>query len=165
MPRYSPRPFPPYRFLHRLAPHPTADPAGHSFGAEEADGGEAGYLFGIDLYNHGCWWEAHEAWEGVWMEMEKGSPRRLAVQGLIQVANAQLKLELGRSNAVERLRGKYADLLDRAGDMDVALGFDLGAWRARTDAYIAARMGQDRPSHDMERYPVIILDAPVRLGD
>jgi predicted metal-dependent hydrolase len=41
---------------------------------------------GIDLYNAGHYWHAHEAWEEVWLE----APRemRLFYQGLIQVAAA-----------------------------------------------------------------------------
>lgn len=164
MPCYSSRPFPPYRYLHGLAPHPTADPAGHSHGVDgEEEGGVAGYLYGVDLYNHGCWWEAHEAWEGVWMRLERGTAARLAVQGLIQTANAQLKLELGRRNAVERLRVKYAELFDKAGAVDDAAGFDLAAWRARTDAYIAARMARETMHHDIARYPVIDLSDEPRF--
>ena len=75
-PRYAPRlPFPSYAFLPGRDPHPQRDPAGHSYGEHgptavhvDADDWRDNepYLFGVDLYNHGFLWEAHEAWEGIW---------------------------------------------------------------------------------------------------
>jgi predicted metal-dependent hydrolase len=41
---------------------------------------------GADLFNQGLYWEAHEAWEELWLALE--DEERLFVQGLIQVAAA-----------------------------------------------------------------------------
>jgi uncharacterized protein len=41
---------------------------------------------GIDLYNAGHYWNAHEAWEEVWLDSER--PLRSFYQGLIQVTAA-----------------------------------------------------------------------------
>ena len=41
---------------------------------------------GIDLYNAGEYWHAHEAWEQVWLDAP--SEERLFYQGLIQVTAA-----------------------------------------------------------------------------
>jgi predicted metal-dependent hydrolase len=38
------------------------------------------------LFNQGQYWEAHEAWEDLWLELE--DEPRLFVQGLIQIAAA-----------------------------------------------------------------------------
>ncbi|HSM19765.1 MAG TPA: DUF309 domain-containing protein, partial [Hyphomicrobiales bacterium] len=140
IPRYSRLPLPPYRFIPKLAPHPTREPEGHSHAREnEPDTGEAGFRHGVDLHNRGCWWEAHEAWEAVWLAAERGSARRAAIQGLIQVANAHLKLEQSRARAVRRLQGKYDALFAAAADLPSgALGFDLPAWRRAVDAYFEA---------------------------
>ena|SRR5712691_2022502 len=40
---------------------------------------------GIELFNRGLYWEAHEAWEGDWMPVRKG-PDSGFFKGLIQVA-------------------------------------------------------------------------------
>jgi uncharacterized protein len=40
---------------------------------------------GIELFNNGRYWEAHEAWEGDWMPDRKG-PDSGFYKGLIQVA-------------------------------------------------------------------------------
>lgn len=157
--RVSDAPLPPYRFLPGLAPHPTADPAGHSFArAEEPDAGEAGFRVGVDLYNFGLWWEAHEAWEAVWLAAARGSPRRALLQGLIQVANAQLKLELGQRNAVVRLRRKYGELFARGAGQDMALGFGLAGWRRAVDDYFDARLAQEPLRHEPDSYPAIVLE-------
>jgi len=41
---------------------------------------------GADLFNRGLYWEAHEAWEELWLELEDAE--KLFVQGLIHVAAA-----------------------------------------------------------------------------
>ena len=41
---------------------------------------------GAELFNRGQYWEAHEAWEELWLELE--DEPKLFVQGLIQVAAA-----------------------------------------------------------------------------
>ncbi|KAF0193991.1 MAG: hypothetical protein FD167_5899 [bacterium] len=48
----------------------------------------AEYFYGIDLFNKGQYWEAHEAWEEVW-KVSKGE-QKLFYQGLIQTAAALL---------------------------------------------------------------------------
>ena len=65
--------------------------------SERWDGGEdtlhstPGYLWGIDLYNHHCYWEAHEEWEQLWKAARPASTPRYFLQGLIQCAAASLK--------------------------------------------------------------------------
>src|ERR1700675_2052924 len=69
-------PFPPYAFVPGRYPHPTSDPKGHSFGITPALPAKVDpdrwqecrpYLYGIDLFNGGYFWESHVAWEGLWM--------------------------------------------------------------------------------------------------
>ncbi|MBI4853887.1 MAG: DUF309 domain-containing protein [Acidobacteria bacterium] len=49
------------------------------------------YFEGIDLFNKGKYWHAHEAWEHIWKE-SKGE-KKLFYQGLIQVAAALFHYE------------------------------------------------------------------------
>lgn len=158
--RTSTQPLPPYRFLPGLAPHPVTSPHGHSFARqEEPEAGDAGFRFGADLYNHGCWWEAHEAWEDVWLEAQPGSAPHLALQGLIQVANAHLKLELGRRNAVVRLVGKYRRLFLQAGAQPLSVyRFDLAPWQAAVEDYFARRLAAEPLAHDRASYPWLRLE-------
>ena len=105
LPRYTQRAFPPYRYLpfqsDPVRPHPRTDPGGHSYHQEEEylahftpDNWPSCelYLYAIDLFNHGYWWEAHEALETVWHAAgHKATVCGSFVQGLIQLAGAQLK--------------------------------------------------------------------------
>ena len=101
--RYSKPEFPPYRFVPGLHPHPTNSPEGHSFGAEEDEVTKwnsdlwidnQDYLYGIDLYNYHFYWEAHEAWEGLWIVSVRNSSEHMFLQGLIKLGAALLKIRM-----------------------------------------------------------------------
>lgn len=94
-PRYCPwRPLPLARYIPGRTPRP-------------ASGGEPGeaalpapgrwreceeYLYGIDLYHQGFCWEAHEAWERLWLLAARDSAQKFYLQSLILIAAAALKL-------------------------------------------------------------------------
>lgn len=111
--RYTTLAFPTYRYIpFQNMPHPRNDPAGHSYGQEEDYLPEfkpedwsncTPYLYGIDLFNYGFWWEAHEAWESVWMAAGRKSRTGIFVQGLIQIAAAQLKRFMKEQRGAEIL--------------------------------------------------------------
>ena len=60
----------------------------------------------IDLFRAGSYWEAHEALEGIWRELDDGA-EALVIQGLIQAAAALLHRSRGNSHGV-RVVGKAA---------------------------------------------------------
>jgi len=112
--RYTQTPFPAYRYLpfQDDMPHPRRDPAGHSFGKEEEYLPEFSaedwrhcqpYLYGVDLFNHGYWWEAHEAWETLWFAAGQQTRVGQFIQGLIQAAAAQLKRFLDEERGAQKL--------------------------------------------------------------
>lgn len=110
--RFSNRPFPPYRFVPGRSPHPRRDPRGHSFGQTaprpisplpEEWRGSDDYLYGIDLYNHGYWWECHEVFEGLWHTAGHQTEQGNFFKALIQLAAANLKLSAGDDRAAENL--------------------------------------------------------------
>jgi len=60
------------------------------------------YLDGIQRFNEGHYFEAHEIWEKLWLEAQ--DMERVFYQGLIQMAAALLKLQEGkRPEACRRL--------------------------------------------------------------
>lgn len=111
-------PFPPYAYVPGHTLHPTRDSGGHSYGAEfqipEPPNPEdwracRDYLHGIDLFNHGYYWEAHEAWEGLWIACGRRGPTATYLQALISLAAAGLKARSGsargmRANADKAVR-------------------------------------------------------------
>ncbi len=74
------------------------------------------YLFGIDLYHAGCFWEAHEVWEGIWRLEQPGSPEAHFYQGLIQLAAALLKARAGQWRGVRRLSEKSRAHLEQTAE-------------------------------------------------
>ena len=148
-PRYSDNLFPAYRYLPFTAgiPHPRRDQDGHSYGLEDehlagfavADWASCQpYLHGIDLFNHGYWWEAHEALEAVWLAAGQETPAGNFVQGLIQLAAAQLK------RFIHQERG--ARLLTESGvaKISVASGTYLGIEITSLIAAVETCLREDR---------------------
>jgi len=108
----SGRAFPSYAYLPGRDPHPTRDERGHSFGADPeaakyipAESWEENeeYLFGVDLYNHGYLWEAHEAWENLWHPAKHDALQAGFLQGLIQCTAASLKIPMEQPRGLEKL--------------------------------------------------------------
>jgi hypothetical protein len=100
-PRYIPdRPLPPYTYVPGRSPHPIRDPAGHSF-AQSPETPDAltaptwrdnrAYLYGIDLFNNGFFWEAHVTWELLWHRAGRKGPTADFLKALIQLAAAGVK--------------------------------------------------------------------------
>ena len=154
--RYSHTPFPPYRYTPGQSPHPTRDPAGHSFGDERLSGDDVNpadwqhcepYLYGVDLFNHGFWWEAHEAWERCWIAAGRTTETGLFLQGLIQTAAACLKKHQGQEQAAQRLAVEGLDKFPAADKM--LLGIDTSRLKSGLKGYFSGKTGS---------YPLIILD-------
>jgi uncharacterized protein len=126
-------PLPPYTFVPGRTPHPHS-PAGHSFGVEagpvepldpERWRDHRAYLLGIDLFNAGFFWEAHEAWEGVWLACGRRGMIADFIKGLIKLAAAGVKHLEGKPAGVKSHAGRAAELW-RAIRADVFLGLRVG---------------------------------------
>ena len=61
------------------------------------------WLCGLELLARGFYWECHEVLEIVWLRARPNSQARAAVQGVIQTANAALKLKMQKPKAANRL--------------------------------------------------------------
>ena len=134
-------PLPPYAYVpgHDL-PHPVNDPSGHLYGAlkdqvhepsispgqlsalptEPASrrrvlsatlAADPQWLYALDLFNGGYYWEAHEAWEGFWNTLGRTTPEARFVQGLIHLAAAAVKIREGKPDGVARHTQRARELL------------------------------------------------------
>jgi uncharacterized protein len=120
IPRFVPdQPLPPYSFVPGRFPHPVRDPQGHSFGAApppaellDRDRWQTcrAYLYGVDLFNHGYYWEAHEAWEGLWRACGRTSPTSWFLKGLIKLAAAGVKAREENPRGMQRHARRAAEL-------------------------------------------------------
>jgi hypothetical protein len=153
-PRYSTRPLPPYRHVPGLTPHPVRDPSGHLFGVEESAPSAAcrhplqqwqectEYLYGADLFNRAFLWEAHEAWEVVWIDAGKSTEPAEFVQGLIQISAALLRSHLGTPRGAENLVTKARTRLQRVEEqldrvaVRTYMGLAVRSWRRSVEDYL-----------------------------
>ncbi|MBI3817509.1 MAG: DUF309 domain-containing protein [Planctomycetes bacterium] len=149
--RYAPsRPFPAYRFVPGLNPHPVSDPRGHSFrgGAHEPPPKRfpperwrenQEYLLGCDYYNFAYFWEAHEAWEGLWHLTDKAGAEGLFLQGLIQITASNLKRHMRESTGTVKLANlgiaKLRTVLPSADD-GTYMGLDVPGFIQGCDKYL-----------------------------
>lgn len=84
------------------------------------------FAVGLDLYAAGYFWEAHEVLEPLWLALPPESAERHAVQAVIQIANACLKLSMDRPSAALRVVALAEAHLQRASDLATAtLGFNV----------------------------------------
>ncbi len=121
-PRFLPgEPLPPYSYVPGRFPHPHSDPNGHSYGRPPAPASRpdpdawpscVAYLRGIDLFNHGYYWEAHEAWESLWHACGRAGPLADFFKALIQLAVAGVKLREGRGDGARWHARRAEELLN-----------------------------------------------------
>jgi Domain of unknown function (DUF309) len=163
-PRWLPqKSLPPYAYLPGKKPHPVRDPTGHSYHVEpipvaaEASLGSDAFLWGLDLFNHGYYWEAHEAWEGLWQVADRDGTLRTLFKGLILLSAAGVKIRERKNAAAARHAKRAAALFrqltnvpDRA--FDRALGMSPAALAECAEAAIripadlqATAPGQPQP--------------------
>jgi hypothetical protein len=108
--------FPTYAYLPGMHPHPVRDPQGHSYRNEpvtvavEAALGSGVFRWGIDLFNHGYYWEAREAWEPLWHAAKQSTQHRQFFKGLILLAAAGVKIREGKWVAAARHAARAAAL-------------------------------------------------------
>jgi hypothetical protein len=115
--------FPPYRFVPGHAPHPFAHKGGYAYGQRpEAppfrSSGQwkrnRAFLRGVDFFNRGWWWEAHEAWESYWhVTAGRDSQQHDLFKGLIQLAACALNRERRSDEGAGRLLFSAITLLEK----------------------------------------------------
>jgi uncharacterized protein len=127
-------PFPPYSYVPGQFPHPHSDPRGHSHGLthERPPALDArvwqtsrAYLRGVDLFNHGFYWEAHEAWEELWLACGRHGPAAMFLKALIKLAAAGVKLREGQPEGVRSHARRALALLDQFGSRQRYMGVDV----------------------------------------
>ncbi len=76
-----------------------------------------GFVTGVDLFNRGEFYQAHEAWESLWMRLDKGAERSLA-QGLIQLGGAHIHRLKNRPREARKLFNSARCHLETASAID-----------------------------------------------
>lgn len=127
-PRYRPELALPERaFIPGRGPKPASSQLPAPYLAAERWRDNDAYLWGVDLYNHGYAWEAHEAWEALWRAAKHDATQATFLQGLIQCAAAQVKTSMSDREAAERVLERGLARLShvRAQEGDRYMGLSL----------------------------------------
>jgi len=95
--RYSTRPLPAIAYVPGRSPRADrpAEPPVRTAGDIDDLAADDDFRFGVDLFNHGFPWEAHEAWEPLWFAAPRARPERALLHGLIHAAAAVVKAKAG----------------------------------------------------------------------
>jgi uncharacterized protein len=161
-PRFVPdAPLPPYSYVPGRFPHPITDRAGHLYGkpperplAPDSDcwRGSRAYLYGVDLFNFGYYWEAHEVWEALWRAYGRRGPTADFFRGLIKLAAAGAKVRQGVAAGVAshaaRASAVFRSTAERLGSDDARFfGLRIGDLLAYSRA-VAAMAPTVEGDHD-----------------
>jgi uncharacterized protein len=132
--RLTQKPFPSYTHRPGLTTHPNK-PGGHQYNQAEpkADPLVRGsflsheyYRYGLDLLNHGYFWESHVAFEAIWNAHHRTGHEANALKALIKLAAAGVKAQ-AQSTAATIGHLERAQELTQAVDLtiwDEVLGFE-----------------------------------------
>jgi hypothetical protein len=100
--------------------------------------------YGLALNDSGYFWEAQEVLEAVWAAAPQGGRERTLLRACIQIANANLRLRMGKSHAAARLLGEALgelNMLDSRKAIAGGDGFVDGFPRAALVARLQTRLG------------------------
>ena len=112
---------------------------------------DARFEIGMKLFNSCEWYKSHDVFEEIWHETN-GSERQL-LQGILQVAVAQVHLENGNKNGATILYGEALGRLKRS-NLD-NLGLDIeGLCKCITKRLESLQIGKDLSSCSL---PVLCL--------
>jgi len=92
----TPPPLPGRAYVPGRGPHPGRAAPERDAPPEETQSRAA------DLFDRGYYWEAHEAWEGLWRTHARRSPEGRRIAGLIALAAAGVKAREGNVRGVVR---------------------------------------------------------------
>src|SRR5437868_12287257 len=88
------------------------------------------YMHGLALFNAGYYWEAHEAWEGLWHAHGRQGTTADLIKGLIKLAAAGVKVRQRQRHGIvthaQRAAALFATARERGGRHQ--LGLDLDHW-------------------------------------
>ena len=140
--------FPPYRYTSDRERRPLADdPEGikamEEYVPEPLDPVHwrrcGVYLFAIELFNTGRYWEAHEEWEALWVLAGRQGVLADFLKGLIKLAAAGVKCREKRINGVARHAARGVELF---GSVRAATGGDRLAGLSLADLIREAKQIQ-----------------------
>jgi len=158
-------------------PHPVRDPRGHSHNKKlpppvaldaETWAENRSYLWSIDLFNLGYYWEAHEEWERLWRATGAETTVGRFLKGLIKLSAAGVKV---RENSLHGVRRHAASAGEVFADVAAEAGTDSYCGLEFTKLqYAADRAAQlvYKPNYAMGKpvrvFPFLLQPHPLPLS-
>lgn len=119
------------------------------------------YLYGVDLFNRGYYWEAHEAWEAVWAAAGRAGSAADFFKGLIKLAAAGVKWREGNPEGARRHARRARELFARVqAATGGSLYFGLSLDELVACAETAGAGGNQVTADDR---PQVVFPFPLRL--
>lgn len=111
------------------------------------------WLYGVDLWNHGFLWEAHETWESIW-RIPHDAEQAEFLRGMIQCAAACLKLAIGNARSATKLSQAGLERLEHVTMPPTGryMGLDVRTFIDALQAFVASNPS----SHELP--PKLILE-------
>ncbi len=166
--RWTNRDLPPYAHHPGRTPHPHLSPQGHSHGrpafaaklrSPQHWQEDEAWLFGVDLWNAGYFWEAHEAWESAWTVRRREGEQARFLQALIQAAAAHVKVNVAQPEGARGLweRARTAlEPLARGGGSVLYMGLDVEQFLGCQSRWLAWSMGDRQSAEPL--FPFLSLE-------
>jgi hypothetical protein len=139
-------PLPPYSYVPggpwphpnraRQGQFPWRMPAPLTVTPETKTAIDAQFRRGVELFNAGYYWEAHEVWEVLWHAYGRHGATADVIKALIKLAAAGVKVREGQEHGVRTHSRRAADLFAsvRASAGRYRLGIDLDEWARHAHA-------------------------------
>jgi len=150
-------PLPPYTYVPNVVPHPISDADGHMYRVADTYKqwtDERVFGWGVHLFDAGYYWEAHEAWEHLWLKLGRTTRDAMVLKGLIKLAACGVKCLERNTNGAMRHASRAAQLLDSHTDSAILNAAIITS--AREIAMAAARK-PPLPEHVSDGRPHVLI--------
>jgi uncharacterized protein len=158
-------------------PHPYRDPRGHSYNRrpgppkalqEDRWAENRSYLLGLDYFNLGFYWEAHDEWDRLWRASGPDTMVGQFLKGLVKLAAAGMKVREESIHGVRRHAASagevFADVAAQA-DTDSFCGLDFTTMQFAADRAAQLSYPTDlEPGRPLRVFPFLLIPEPIPLS-
>jgi hypothetical protein len=155
-------------------PHPYRDPRGHSFDRKPQPARplqasrwseNRSYLTGLDLFNLGFYWEAHDEWDRLFKATPPDTLEGRFMKGLIKMAAAGMKVREESIHGVRRHAASagevFADIAAES-DIDRYCGLDFTMLQFAADRAAQLAYPQElQAGRPLRVFPFLLIPEPL----
>jgi hypothetical protein len=120
------------------------------------DSPDSRYLAGIELFNRGEYFDAHEVWEDLWQDCP--SCDRRFYQALIQAAVAVYHFERGNNAGAARLTRSGKRYMEPY--RPVYRGLDVDGFWQQVESHLATALTEGAAASSAPRPVIVLVPAP-----